>query len=461
MPGGSVNGRPFRESNDSYQKSGVPCGNPKRFQSKEVLRMGDAGPSRGPSRRPLSGPVEEIETEGQRQLQQLLRRQLDTNVSVKQQISQKRAFQKSEAILPEIEQLSGVTHFSQFKDIEEKDSYIAELKHCGLTDEEIDIKLHFDIPDEVSKKPKYGVDPVYHEAKLEEIDRKIKDRKIRLSKPDQFYGRKKLTRHEMELEHSLIQDNDQSKLLTKMLTSQTTNKNEFIHPEHPMNNLPDILKSISSGNKEGKRTRRKNKQKLTLFTDNVKTDCSSSIDNRSDETQLITCEYTDNNNQSECKPETRVQQTNDCNTSTNYQNTSSEDVDHGDNSRTKQEVNKSRELQGLVSVLSEEDIIKDRLTVQEIKQLPRFENYSYGEPSNVLYLKNLSNKVTEEDLVSLFIRFEDEKGPKLIFRLMTGRMKGQAFITFKDLDVAKKALELANGYNLKGKPLIIQYGRKS
>lgn len=187
----------------------------------------------------------------------------------------------------------------------------------------------------------------------------------------------------MELEQSLIQDNDQSKLLTKMLTSETTNKNEFIHPDHPMNNLPDILKSISKGNKEGKRTRRKNKQRLTLLTDNVKTDCSPCIDNKSDETQLIICECTDNNSQSEFKPESRIQHENDCNTSTNYRNTSSEDVEHGINSQTRLEVNKSRELQGLVSVLSEEDIIKDRLTVQEIKQLPRFENYSYGEPSNV------------------------------------------------------------------------------
>jgi len=43
----------------------------------------------------------------------------------------------------------------------------------------------------------------------------------------------------------------------------------------------------------------------------------------------------------------------------------------------------------------------------------------------------LNPKITEEDLVSLFVRFQREKGPKLVFRLMKGRMKGQAFVTFE------------------------------
>ncbi|KAJ8297547.1 hypothetical protein KUTeg_024078, partial [Tegillarca granosa] len=336
--------------------------------------------------------------------------------------------------MSELEQLSGVTNFSQFKDIEGKDSYIAELKHCGLTEEEIDIKIHSDeIHDQVSKKPKYGVDQLNYESKLEEIERKIKDRQERLSKPDQFFGRKKLTRHEMELEQSLIQDNDQSKLLTKMLTSETTNKNEFIHPDHPMNNLPNILRSISKGNKEGKRTRRKNKQKLALLVGNMKT-AIDSIDNLPEETQSIACTCTEgriDRNQSDSVPESCDRHViDDSSTSTSNKITLSENVEHRNNCQINSGIKKSREIQGLVSVLSEIDIIKDRLTEQEIKQLPRFENYSSGELSNVLYLKNLSSKVTEEDLVSLFIRFEDKSGPKLIFRLMTGRMKGQAFITF-------------------------------
>ena len=38
--------------------------------------------------------------------------------------------------------------------------------------------------------------------------------------------------------------------------------------------------------------------------------------------------------------------------------------------------------------------------------------------------------MTEEDLVSLFIRFENPGGQKIVFRLMRGKMKGQAFVMF-------------------------------
>jgi len=47
-----------------------------------------------------------------------------------------------------------------------------------------------------------------------------------------------------------------------------------------------------------------------------------------------------------------------------------------------------------------------------------------------LYLKNLSPRVTEEDLVSLFIHFQKCDTSPVIVRLLHGRMKGQAFVTF-------------------------------
>lgn len=48
----------------------------------------------------------------------------------------------------------------------------------------------------------------------------------------------------------------------------------------------------------------------------------------------------------------------------------------------------------------------------------------------VLYLKNLGPRVTMKDLVSLFARFQKEDSPPIQFRLLSGRMRGQAFITF-------------------------------
>jgi len=77
----------------------------------------------------------------------------------------------------------------------------------------------------------------------------------------------------------------------------------------------------------------------------------------------------------------------------------------------------------------------------------------------ILYIKNLSPDVKEADLAALYIRFQSP-GKKLLFRLMQhGRMKGQAFVTFPVTETARLALQLTNGFRLKGKPVVIQYGR--
>lgn len=109
-------------------------------------------------------------------------------------------------------------------------------------------------------------------------------------------------------------------------------------------------------------------------------------------------------------------------------------------------------------------------------------------------------------LVALFSRFEPENGPRVVYRLLTGRMKGQAFITLPgeglfhtyvqpgtaghdaqspeavhfllyctlhirsvigcnyfplaDAETAQKALVLVHGYRLLGKPLVVEFGRE-
>lgn len=43
--------------------------------------------------------------------------------------------------------------------------------------------------------------------------------------------------------------------------------------------------------------------------------------------------------------------------------------------------------------------------------------------------------------------------------MMTGRMRGQAFITFSNKEIAWQALHLVNGYKLHGKILVIEFGK--
>eukprot|EP00897_Mesotaenium_endlicherianum_P006670 jgi/Mesen1/6030/ME000308S05225 len=112
---------------------------------------------------------------------------------------------------------------------------------------------------------------------------------------------------------------------------------------------------------------------------------------------------------------------------------------------------------------SEEDIRRSRLTDEELRAVAggRFVDHQPGRPSQTLYIKNLSSNVTAEDLVGLFIRFQQEGGEKVVFRLMQrGRMKGQAFVTFADAMAAEKAMALAHGYTLRGTPMVILFSRK-
>lgn len=97
----------------------------------------------------------------------------------------------------------------------------------------------------------------------------------------------------------------------------------------------------------------------------------------------------------------------------------------------------------------------------------------------ILYVKNLDHGITAQDLVSIFIRFQEEGKDKVNFKIMDGKMKGQAFITFHgihffnlsfskiiylfviiDEETATKALKLAHGFVFKNKPMIIQYGKQ-
>eukprot|EP00249_Psilotum_nudum_P001996 c14807_g1_i1 orf=346-1605(-) len=121
------------------------------------------------------------------------------------------------------------------------------------------------------------------------------------------------------------------------------------------------------------------------------------------------------------------------------------------------------ECSTLPKEISEIEILSNRLLEDEIRDLPcgKFANYSPGEPSHILYVKNLSPEVTEADLAALFLRYQDS-GQRLLFRLMQrGRMKGQAFITFPDKETAQHALQLINGYRIKGRPMVIEFGHAS
>uniref|UniRef100_A0A182PJ26 S-phase kinase-associated protein 2 n=1 Tax=Anopheles epiroticus TaxID=199890 RepID=A0A182PJ26_9DIPT len=82
--------------------------------------------------------------------------------------------------------------------------------------------------------------------------------------------------------------------------------------------------------------------------------------------------------------------------------------------------------------LTAEDILRNRIPDEQRQTLNVFQNYSRGEPTTKLYIKNLAKQVTEKELEEVFgIFFDPTLLKALEIKLMkTGRMKGQAFVTF-------------------------------
>lgn len=379
----------------------------------------------------IAPPDEEVITEGQKQLKNLLDKQLQKDVTIQQQLSQKRTFTSASAHCPAVNSLSGLTSLDQFQEVDKLDAYTEELKKCGLTDEEIQLKMMADVSNKPQKKRNFGIDPSIMEERLQKIQEKIEKKNVDLDQKDKFHGQKALTRHEMELERSLLRDcnSDDKKKVMNALTT-VLDPRERTLPNDPMSQLPEILENITKGSSQGKSKRRKRKQKNKEPT-------SDEIDMKglpSDGSRVVTTESSTFDSSTN-----RVQ----------------EEGEIGDVATCEPRPRNP------VPEVSLEDIQNNRLAIEEIKNLPRFENYAPGELSKILYLKNLSNKVHQQDLESLFNKFLPEGAGGLEYRVLTGRMRGQAFITFPDTNSASRALEHVNGYLLKDRPIIIQYGRKN
>lgn len=134
-----------------------------------------------------------------------------------------------------------------------------------------------------------------------------------------------------------------------------------------------------------------------------------------------------------------------------------------------------------VQLIPDAEVNENRIPADQLRTHPLFQNYSAGTPSNKLYIKNIAKEVTLDDLKSIFYRYLDEKCAEnnqvraIDIRLMTtGRMKGQAFVTFSGpyLDdeeqpaatafrIVERARRETNGLILKTKAIVVSFGKKS
>ncbi|TKY62925.1 U11/U12 small nuclear ribonucleoprotein 65 kDa protein [Spatholobus suberectus] len=137
--------------------------------------------------------------------------------------------------------------------------------------------------------------------------------------------------------------------------------------------------------------------------------------------------------------------------------------EHKDDDTTQELQETEKDVPDPNKILTPDELERGKLPPEEILSLPMFKNYTAGNPAPVLYIKNLAKDVIADDFYfifgSLFGSIEAAKSGLQVKLMQEGRMRGQAFLTFPSIELAHHALNLVNGYVLKGKPMIIQFGR--
>ncbi|XP_053436387.1 RNA-binding protein 41 isoform X2 [Nycticebus coucang] len=413
--------------------------------------------------------LEELETEGERQLKSLLQHQLDTSVSIEECMSKKESFAPGTMYKPFGKEAAGTMTLSQFQTLHEKDQETASLRELGLNETEILIwKSH------ISGEKKTGLraTPEAIQNRLQDIKERISERQRILCLPQRFAKSKQLTRREMEIEKSLFQGADRHSFLKAL----------YYQAYHKKTNADKYMTSMKRKIKLGTKgcIGRSCRTSLSLCLDldeppkKNKGDPMNNLESfyqemitkkRLEEFQLMRGEPFASHS---LVSATSVSDSGTAENPSLLQDKGEQAAQgKGPSLHVPKVIDISREqcltgpkkLTQPIEFVPEDEIQRNRLSEEEIRKIPMFSSYNPGEPNKVLYLKNLSPRVTERDLVSLFARFQEKKGPPIQFQMMTGRMRGQAFITFPNTEMACQALHLVNGYKLHGKILVIEFGK--
>ncbi|XP_023700589.2 RNA-binding protein 41 isoform X1 [Paramormyrops kingsleyae] len=417
--------------------------------------------------------LEEQETEGQRQLHSLLLQQLDTGADIDRCVAKRKCFAPATLYKPFGEQAAGVRSLSQFQTLQDGEQEMSSLRELGLTDAEIELWRSREKSEAGEKGRGVSAAPSARHQRLQAIQDKMKARVELLSRPQRLSASRALSRREMEIERSLFQGSERLSFLSALYHQEEDSQSgqDGTSSSDPLDSLyrdvlgqkepgaTGVFKDVPSSDPEGCL----NSQTLPLNQpDQLREADQSRAQSDVDTSQLDG--RRDDSDQSENAQEASVHsrlQGGGVRDRLAWQKRLSlsqpigslcTPVGRGSEGTMK--------LTGPVEEVSEEEIRKNRATEDEIRSIPRFQSYQQGAPSKVLCVKNLSSRASLAQLISLFSRFQRPGAPPLLYRLLTGRMKGQAFITLPGAEIAGKALELLNGYRLLERPLVIEFGRE-
>ncbi|XP_019903796.2 RNA-binding protein 41 isoform X2 [Esox lucius] len=419
------------------------------------------------------GPVlEEQETEGQRQLHCLLLQQLDTDVNIDRCFAKRKCFAPAALYKPFGEQAAGVRSLSQFQALQDGERELASLRELGLTDLEVELWLNRHQAESSDKSHGVCAAPGARQQRLQVIQNKIDARSELMSRPQRFSASRPLSRREMEIEKALFHGNDRLGFLTALYHQEEDGQpdQQGASSSDPLDSLyRDVLtdrrkqKAVSeesTGDSSLPQPRPQTdfdqSQSSCQITDqsHVLPVCQSDILSggiKDSDKLAITCEASGQSQAQDRPGHKRLAAPKSINVRQPIGSLCGV---------AKSGTGGPMMVQGEVEEISEEEIQKNRETEEGIRNIPRFCSYQPGVPSKVLCVKNLSAHASVSQLVALFSRFDHDVDRPVLYRLLTGRLKGQAFITLSDTETARRALEMVNGYRLIGKPLVIEFSRE-
>ncbi|XP_034033803.1 RNA-binding protein 41 [Thalassophryne amazonica] len=426
------------------------------------------------------GPLlEEQETEGQRQFHSLLLQQLHTDVDISRCLAKRQCFAPAALYRPFGEQAAGVRSLSQFQALEDGEKELVGLQELGLTEAEIHLWQNRNEPESTEKSHGVCAAPGVRQQRLQVIRDKIEARVQLLSRPQRFSSSRPLSRREMEIERALFQGNERLGFLTALYHRDEDNQ-EGQQGASSSDPVDSLYKDVLS---EGRQTSLQDAQAETPATSHAtshRTEPHQKNSQRHGDHLEAGSQEDDSQSQASEHNAEQLRETRSLCQSASRSDTADQAYAPDTPGQAgmasldiniRQQIGRlsgcmeagSREpltLRGEIEVTSREEILKNRESEEGIRRIPRFRNYHPGKPSKVLCVKNLSAHATVAQLVALFSRFEPENGPSIIYRLLTGRLKGQAFITLPDAETAQTALQLVHGYRLLGKPLVVEFGRE-
>uniref|UniRef100_A0A8C7WXU3 RNA binding motif protein 41 n=1 Tax=Oryzias sinensis TaxID=183150 RepID=A0A8C7WXU3_9TELE len=302
-------------------------------------------------------------------------------------------------------QAAGVRSLSQFQLLQEEEKELASLRELGLTDAEIQL---WQSRDAAEKSHGVSAAPDAKQQRLQIIREKIEARAELLSRPQRFATSHPLSRREMEIEQALFQGSDRPGFLTALyhrgtrplhrqtLISEETAKSDtrFTEAEPP----PDSTHRTEAQQQNS----RDSSDRLPL--EQQEENVAPSIRSQPE---------------SEDRPDPVAPVQIEIHQPIGSLRGSADTAGSGG----------PLTVRGQVETITDAEILENREREEAIRSIPRFRNYQPGKPSKVLCVKNVSTHASLAQLVALFSRFEKKDAAPILYRLLTGRMKGQAFVT--------------------------------